>query len=66
MANLDDIIGKKEKSFDGEAVDVGGICEECFWPLDHGWHNKKLKKLKIVCEKGHERIIDWDANDGRQ
>lgn len=64
MADLDDIIGKKTTEKDSLALDVDGICEECYWPLNHGFYDDKKKKLRIVCTQGHERVIDWDLGGG--
>lgn len=63
MANLDDILANKSSTEDESSpIDIGGICEVCFYPLDHGFYDEKRKKLRIVCTQGHERIIDWDMN----
>jgi hypothetical protein len=62
MANLNDIFNKKKLNQENQFVEVDGMCEECYWPLDHGYYDAKNKKLKIVCLNNHERTIDWDMN----
>ena len=64
MADLNDILGKTKKIQQLEQIDLDGICEECFWPLNHGFYNKDAKKLKVVCVNDHERTLDWDMGDG--
>lgn len=61
MGSLDDILGKGKKQSQ-EIIEVDGICEECFWPLDRGTYDAKNKKLTIVCSNEHVRTIDWDMN----
>lgn len=62
MADLGDILGKKKQNQDLQYVELDGMCEECYWPLDHGYFNAKKNTLLIVCLNGHERTIDWDMN----
>ena len=65
MADLRDIFNKKKEALtQGDKLDVNGICEECFWPIDHGFYDSKNKKLKMVCSNGHETTIDWDMGNG--
>lgn len=59
MAELSDLFGAKDNE---ERIDVNGMCEQCYWPVDYGLHDKKTNKLKIVCVNGHETMIDWNID----
>ena len=61
MTDIDDILGRSSKE-ETMSIDIDGICEECYWSLDHGFYSEKSKKLTIVCVNNHERTIDWDMD----
>lgn len=62
MADIGDILGKKKHNSKEERIDIDGICEECYWPLDYGFYDAKNHKLRIVCVNSHERTIDWNMD----
>lgn len=61
MPDLSDILGKRPEE-SGERIEIDGMCEECYWPLSHGFYDTKHKKLKMVCVKQHETTIDWEMD----
>lgn len=65
MANLDDILGKKQELKDDEDwFPIGGICEQCYFPLDLGVYYPDKKRLKTRCDNGHVGYVDMDLGNG--
>lgn len=65
MSKFSDRLGinkPKEESNNWIEVNVGVTCPTCNEDPSQVWYDKSSKKLKLLCEEGHEDIIEMDLS----
>lgn len=62
MNKFDEIFESKEPEKFGEELFIDIRCEQCNMAADQVFYNKATKKVKTVCDVGHEAILDIDLS----